>query len=454
MIIPDKLFKKTFLIFAGVLLALALLELAMQTAGIIIKVSQNYKNNIASDGKTRYTVMCLGESTTAGQYPKQLQQILNAGSPGEFSVIDCGIGGTDLDTILKLCGDNINRYKPDIAVCMMGINDKNHFLVSNKKKRSNFLGKTKIYGLYNLLKEHIKSSMVLDFYEGVPGPGNNSELSLQKAVDFFKQKDYFKAESILKQILKDEPRNELAYFCLFFIYSYCLTDYENTAYDMAVKGLNDGFGCGREDYYNIVIKYNLKRGNAQAAKLSANRAADDETLRMPLLLYRNIVGLIDGGQKDKLLKRILSQKTDTAYGAMAIENLERKNYEKAEEYFGLADKLRLNSSDEKTDNSYKSIIKLLTGRNIKVICMQYPVRSIEPLKNMLKNEEYYDKITFVSNEKNFKRALKEKEYGKIFNDQFAGDFGHCTDMGNSMIAENTAFYIKQLTNRQMQRAEK
>ena len=42
--------------------------------------------------------------------------------------------------------------------------------------------------------------------------------------------------------------------------------------------------------------------------------------------------------------------------------------------------------------------------------MQYPVRNIEPLKNILKNEDYYNKIIFVSNENIFKQMLKKHPY--------------------------------------------
>jgi hypothetical protein len=77
--------------------------------------------------------------------------------------------------------------------------------------------------------------------------------------------------------------------------------------------------------------------------------------------------------------------------------------------------------------------------------MQYPVRSIEPLKILLKNEDYYNKIIFISNEENFKEALKKYKTEDIFQDMFKGTFGHCTDLGNTLIAENVAENIEKLT---------
>ena len=78
--------------------------------------------------------------------------------------------------------------------------------------------------------------------------------------------------------------------------------------------------------------------------------------------------------------------------------------------------------------------------------MQYPTRSIKPLQEFLKNESYYDKIIFVSNEDNFKKAIMDKSFGEIFVDRFAGDFGHCTDFGNTMIAENVVKSLEKLIN--------
>ena len=40
----------------------------------------------------------------------------------------------------------------------------------------------------------------------------------------------------------------------------------------------------------------------------------------------------------------------------------------------------------------------------------------------------------------------KKNYDEIFKDQFAGDFGHCTDLGNTMIAENVVNTLEKILN--------
>ena len=129
---------------------------------------------------------------------------------------------------------------------------------------------------------------------------------------------------------------------------------------------------------------------------------------------------------------------------MAIESINSKDYNKAKEYFDKAEELRLNFPNIETYNLYKLIVKKLVDNNIKVICMQYPVRSIKPLQEPLKNEPYYDKLTFISNEKLFKDALIKKNYNEIFSDQFAADFGHCTNLGNTLIAKNVVNTLEKI----------
>jgi hypothetical protein len=42
----------------------------------------------------------------------------------------------------------------------------------------------------------------------------------------------------------------------------------------------------------------------------------------------------------------------------------------------------------------------------------------------------------VDNENIFKDALQQATYSEYFIDMFAGDFGHCTEKGNKVLAEN------------------
>ena len=75
-------------------------------------------------------------------------------------------------------------------------------------------------------------------------------------------------------------------------------------------------------------------------------------------------------------------------------------------------------------------------RGVKFVCVQYPMRSIAPLKNIFQGREAG--IVFVDNERVFKDAVQRSSIQVYFRDMFAGAFGHCTGAGNNLLAGNIA----------------
>jgi hypothetical protein len=84
-------------------------------------------------------------------------------------------------------------------------------------------------------------------------------------------------------------------------------------------------------------------------------------------------------------------------------------------------------------NNYRRIKKTADSLGAKLAVMQYPLRNVDPLKNIFEEEEG---VIFISNEENFEKKVKENGYEEYFVDKFGGDFGHCTDKGNYIIAES------------------
>ena len=79
--------------------------------------------------------------------------------------------------------------------------------------------------------------------------------------------------------------------------------------------------------------------------------------------------------------------------------------------------------------------------------MGYPTLNINIFENMFNGTNLKENIIFVSNEQSFNNYLKDNEFSSVFTDQFAGTFGHCNDLGNTMIAENVGKVIINLTNK-------
>ena len=116
--------QKIILIVFGVCLFIILLEAGLRAGGFIISSLQEYRNWRSIKQKGQCRILCLGESTTAGQYPVYLEEILNQCNIGlKFSVIDKGAPSKNSTYILRQLPYNLDKYNPDMVVVMMGIND-------------------------------------------------------------------------------------------------------------------------------------------------------------------------------------------------------------------------------------------------------------------------------------------------------------------------------------------
>jgi len=125
---------------------------------------------------------------------------------------------------------------------------------------------------------------------------------------------------------------------------------------------------------------------------------------------------------------------------LAIIYYEIGNNELSEVYAKKTDNLRDEYYSPETINNYHTLEQILDKRKIKLVCVQYPVRNIEPLKKIFK-EKPEGSIIFVDNERIFKDAVRREGYKEYFKDMFGGDFGHCTEKGNRLLAENIADVI-------------
>ncbi|MFA5090205.1 MAG: tetratricopeptide repeat protein [Candidatus Omnitrophota bacterium] len=157
--------QKTALIIAGICLGVVFLEAGMRLAGFIFSSLQEGRNRISLQQKSSYRIMCVGESTTAyaigGEscYPSQLEVVLNQNNKGlRFSVINKGIPDIDTSYVALHLEENIAKYKPDIVVAMLGINDRSRHIVNQRTSEDkiiSYLQSLKVYKLLILLREHV-----------------------------------------------------------------------------------------------------------------------------------------------------------------------------------------------------------------------------------------------------------------------------------------------------------
>ena len=93
--------RKTGLILIGILASIILIEAGLRLGGFIYTSRQEIGNKEELKKKGVYRILCLGESTTAGEYPGYLEEELNSRDMGmKFSVIDKGRPATTTTFIL------------------------------------------------------------------------------------------------------------------------------------------------------------------------------------------------------------------------------------------------------------------------------------------------------------------------------------------------------------------
>ena len=134
----------------------------------------------------------------------------------------------------------------------------------------------------------------------------------------------------------------------------------------------------------------------------------------------------------------INPESDVLWSLLAVLYQTQGKNESAVKYFKKTNDLRSEYYNPITRRNYHRLKEILTQRGIQIVAMQYPIRSVIPLKKML---EPHEGIIFVDNETVFKEALKQGNYYEYFFDNFAGDFGHGTRKGNRLLAENTANVI-------------
>lgn len=167
------------------------------------------------EGK-EFVVLCIGESTTdmgrAGgmkplwipslathSWPSQLQRILNSIQDEKtFRVINRGVPGTHTSSILRHLPEYLDKYKPDIVLAMVGINDycKNGspycdnfgdfelIPIKNSSSRfrwATFLNSLRTYGLIEWIADGIKTRLtgtIEDMELSNVGGGNDTNGNL------------------------------------------------------------------------------------------------------------------------------------------------------------------------------------------------------------------------------------------------------------------------------------
>ncbi|MFH1889030.1 MAG: tetratricopeptide repeat protein [Candidatus Omnitrophota bacterium] len=482
--IQANLRQKIILILFGLVLLVIMLEVTLRLGGFIFLSMQEYRNLSSLKQKGTYRIVCIGESTTANIYPVLLEKILNQRNAGiRFSVINKGVPGINTSAILEKLESNIDSYQPDMVIAMIGLNDAGKHIPyasignSNNKK---FFNSLKVYKLICLLWAHatnkmhelrIRNKNSNDAPSPIARPFSNTSVPSEKNVQA--QYDNTEADA-LKDAIVMNPSDDHAYDALgqFYITRYKFSEAERL-FKRALE-LNPGNPWYYSNLGFIYTRYNKMDLAEEMFKKAIESDPKNATTYFELGLYvykirgdllrleevlRNAIALNPGfcwayielahcyqkqnkfAEAVEVLNKAIKidpDNTDRYYGALASLNMITNDRKDVQRYYDKVKQLRFENYNPVTRNNYLRFIEILDRRKVRFVCMQYPVRSIEPLKVIFQNQAG---IIFVDNERIFKEAMAKGSYEEYFRDMIGGDFGHCTEKGNRLLAENIANVI-------------
>jgi tetratricopeptide (TPR) repeat protein len=428
-----------------------LLEAGLRIGGFMLLYLQEYKNKASIKKKGIYRIMCIGESTTSNQYPLFLETALNEEcKDSKFTVIDKGIVATTTSTIISELPHNLKTYRPDMVIAMMGINDRMPYVAY---KHSPGLPK-----IYSRLKAY---NLIRFIWLGLEKqPDRKGEILLRQAVNehkasvvpvvthasqgfaFWERGRHQQAQEAFKRAIQSDPRDYQSYVnlaCAYWALGNSVSAEKAFKQAIQIKPASPDAYCHLGKFYKA---YSRPKESEEAFKKSID--ADKNAL----MSYLELSGLyMSEGRYDdaeSILIKGIALNIDNDYLYMRLYGALARAYEAKGEYVAAKsfDK-KLNDwnagfySPETADN-FRILKKILDEYNVILVIAQYPVRSLAPLKEILKDEQ---NIIYVDNEKVFKDAVKSKSYETFFSDTYGGDFGHCTPKGNQLLAQNIAKVI-------------
>ncbi len=430
--------KQKFLLFScSVIVCLLLLELVLRAAGLIHLALRDRKNQAKLNSLDSYRVLCIGESTTYlggdNNYPNYLSQILNSSGLGKmFTVVNKGTPGVSTDFIVANAASWIDQYQPDFAVVMMGIND--DMLIARDqgaaRRLLSFLKETRIYKLAQWISLSFKKRFSKeDFQYSSMGTTVSSESSKTENLQTF-------MDQFFDRINRTDPEYRKLYKAAVLLEGMKQYHRSEDIFKALISGTDDP-----------VIQRGLQK---KLGDVLARQGKYIEFLNITSTTPHNywntdwiedVCGDEEGFQRVESALHTLMQ---THAYKLPFYSLLARCYEhggkpaQAEEYRQKSKKTTLEDIHPATQKNFLELALLLSQRDVTPIFVQYPVRSIDPLKKILGPAKNFHRLIFVDNEKLFKDAVEQEGTKEYFNDLFAWDFGHCTEKGNRLLAQNIA----------------
>ena len=419
----------------------------------------------------------MGESTTADggeySYSSQLEAILNNLNLGlKFTVINEGIIAANSSVILSKLEENLDKYNPDMVVAMMGINDEG--VIEYEKAvgipESGVLKDIKIYKLVKFLIKNITditSKNDSNMGEDLDTLPKNDHEYVEWGWNYLDQGKINEAQEMFEKAITINPRDDGGYVSLgWLLHTQGKINEPQEMFEKAItiNPRNDegyvGLGwmlrlqgkikeARKMLEKGVSINPRNTHGHLSLAKVNAILSPDDPGKKLMGLEKAVKINPFDSFILLELGRHYWSigelQQAEQAF----IRSIEVDGIKTNEVYIELAEIYRSQGKTKQAEqmlgkvagigtmraDNYQKLRNIINNKGIQLVAVQYPLRNIDQLKDQLPTEA---NVIFVDNEQVFEEAVEKKGYQEYFYDRFAGDFGHCTDEGNRLLAENIA----------------
>jgi len=483
-------------------LSFLLLEVLLRLGGAIFNVRLASQNRGVSFAGNEFRILCLGESTTAlggeNSYPFQLEQILATRYPDvRFEVINKGMVSKTSVDILAALEDNLRRYRPQLVIAMIGVNDPKLLLDKNSfaVRVRNFLRHSRVFHLLELLGEHLrhkfliakstKNKVPIDYSEENNPDEQSDDLTKMNS----KLRELEQSIQALQNQGKSDPQKAVSlrteiktmrFQQIMILIGRGKYHRVRNQFDQAERVLLKAKELVPDNYGVLLELARVYKAQGDCAKavpiLQEAVAGNEKVIFARVELFRCYDRMGRQAEAYGIAKNLASEDIDEAWvypelgewfkrhnyweeAEQVYQRAVRKNPEDAELYRRLAEienKLGNKSAAQEfsvkfaeergrndsylpeTVQNYNRIVEQVKCSGSRIIVMQYPLRNIAPLKAIFLQ---HPGIIFVENKQNFAAALREGKYPDYFSDSFGGDFGHCTRAGNRLIAEHLADII-------------
>jgi tetratricopeptide (TPR) repeat protein len=426
------MFRKAGKIFFFFFLGVLFLEIFLRVGGVIYNEYQNI-GQAKADSENTFKVLTLGESTTAGanNWPHKAQNILNDKFDNiDFVFINKAINSTESGVLLSKVKGQIEEYEPDAVISMMGINDGDFSTYFSNFKYKGEVDEPFLEALFEFLEQNVR---VYKFIKLVQDPASFNEdskgsVSRSDKKAYYKNKSHYlnnfapegdreKGIEKCKQILSDDPENKKVWSILGWLTYTDQTDREKVVESRGYFEKALEIDPAYINAYYGLIALDLYGGDVEKSISIAEQALEyypDNDFFYSFLLKK----LSEPNNRNSDPKQVIGKELN-------------KNFVYSEE-----------DPQDVTAYHYNKLYEILKENDIPLIAMQYPTKDVQELKNYF-SEERQEDIIFISNEENFEKALQENEYEDIFTDRCYEDFGHATEKGRMITAENVASTIEE-----------